>query len=107
MQFHRLFFSRYSTLYNFTPVFFVTIRPHVNSKREIIKTSHVQNFLFFVILERIRKGSYLPKKKVGVHPTKIFSHQVNATAISTIFCRVIYSVLDVARACLSSGRERP
>ena len=26
---------------------YVTIRPHVNSKREIIKTSHAQNFFLF------------------------------------------------------------
>ena len=51
-----------------------------------------------------------------MHPTKIFSHQVNAAAISTTFCkcfalcaRLMY---DVARVCAvemrsSNGRERP
>ena len=46
---------------------YVTVPPHVNSKREIIKTSHVQIFLIFVRMERIRKGSDLPKKKSGGH----------------------------------------
>ena len=70
---------------------------------EIIKTSHVQIFLFFSIMERIRKGSDLPKKKVAVteHPTKIFAHQVNARVISSIFCWVFDLVHalenDVAR----------
>ena len=46
---------------------------------KIIKTSHVQTFLFFSIMERIRKGSDLPKKKgVIEHPTKIFADQVTA-----------------------------
>ena len=31
-----------------------------------IKTSQVQNFFVFSIMERIRKGSDMPKKKVGV-----------------------------------------
>ena len=37
-------------------------------------------------MERIRKGSDLPKKKVGVteHPPKIFAHQVNATRSSAL-----------------------
>ena len=55
----------------------------------MIKTSHVQIFfLFFSIMERIRKGSDLPKEKVGVteHPTKIFADQVTAKVISSIFC---------------------
>ena len=43
------------------------IRPYLNSIWEIIKTSHVQIFLFFSIMERIRKGSDLPKKKSGGH----------------------------------------
>ena len=87
----------------------VTIRPNVNSKREIIKTSHAQNFLFFVIMERIRKGSDLPKKKVGVtlHPKKIFSHQVNAAAFSTTFVkcfsRCTCLMYDVARTCLMNS----
>ena len=39
-------------------------------------------------MERIRKGSDLLKKKVGVteHPTKIFEDQVIAKVISSIFC---------------------
>ena len=45
-------------------------------------------FLIFSIMERIRKGSDLPKKEVGVteHPTKIFARQVTAKVISFIFC---------------------
>ena len=47
----------------------------MNSKRKIIKTSHVQIFFFFfffVIMKRIRKGSVLPEKMgVTAHPTKI------------------------------------
>ena len=42
----------------------VPIRPYVNSTWEIIKTSQVEIF-FFSIMERIRKGSDLPKKKWG------------------------------------------
>ena len=52
----------------------------------MIKTYHLQIFLFFSITERVRKGSDLPKKKgVTDHPTKIFAHQVNAKVISSIF----------------------
>ena len=60
-------------------------------------------------MERIRKGSDLPKKKRGVteHPTEIFAHQVNAKVISSIFCWVfdLESTLenDVARACLMNS----
>ena len=59
--------------------------------REIIKTYRLHIFfLFFRIMERIRKESDLPKKKVGVtkHPTKIFADQVTAKVISSIFCWV-------------------
>ena len=40
-------------------------RTYLNSIWEKIKTSHVQIFSFFSIMERIRKGSDLPKKKWG------------------------------------------
>jgi len=55
-------------------------------------------------MERIRKGSDLPKKKVGVteHPKEIFAHQVNTKVMSSIFCRVFDSVraLENDVACL-------
>ena len=60
-------------------------------------------------MERIRKGSDLPKKQVGFtkHPTKILARQVNAKVISSMFCRVFDSVRalenDVTRACLMNG----
>ena len=66
-------------------------------------------FLFYSIMERVRKGGDLPKKEVGVteHPTKIFAHQVNAKVISSIFCRVFNLVRalenDVARVCLMNS----
>ena len=42
------------------------LTPSVNSRRGIIKTYHAQNFFFFfVVMERIRKGSDLPKNKWG------------------------------------------
>ena len=77
---------------------------------EIIKTSHAQIFLFFSIMERIRKGSDLPKK-VGVtkHPTKIFAHQVNAKVVSSIFVEFStrLKLHDVACACpINSVRTR-
>ena len=92
------------SMYQFDPIWIVLW--------EIIKTSHGQIFLFFSIMERIRKGSDLPKKKVGFteHPTKILAHQVNAK-VSSIVCWVFDSVRalenDVARACLmNSVRSR-
>ena len=61
-------------------------------------------------MERITKGTDLPKKKMGVteHPTKIFApHQVNAKVISSIFCCVFDLVHalenDVARAYLMNS----
>ena len=44
-------------------------------------------FLFFSIMGRIRKGSDLPEKKVGVteHPTKIFAQQVLTQRSSAIY----------------------
>ena len=64
-------------------------------------------------MESIRKGSDLPKKKVGFteHPAKILAHQVNAKVISSMFCWVFDSVRtlenDVARAFLmNSVRSR-
>ena len=82
---------------------YVTILPHVNSKRKII--SHVHNFcLFFVTLKRIRKGSDL---------TNVFSHQVILTqrplvlyyvAVFTPCARWMY---DVVRAwIMNSVRSR-
>ena len=45
---------------------YVPIRLYLNSIWEINKTSYVQKFfLFFGIMDRIRKGRDLPKKKVG------------------------------------------
>ena len=47
----------------------------MNSKREIIKTSRVQNLFVLCYMERTRKGSDVPKTVgVTVHPTKIFSN---------------------------------
>ena len=87
---------------------------------KIIKTSHVQTFLFFSIMERIRKGSDLPKKKgVIEHPTKIFADQVTAKLyiLSTFDSVCALEIHDVACAtsniaCAleirsSNGRERP
>ena len=61
------------------------------------------------MMKRGRKGSDLPKKKVGVteHPTKIFAHQVNAKVISSIFC-LVFDLLhalenDAALACLMNS----
>ena len=68
-------------------------------------------FFVFSMMKRVRNGSDLPKKKVGVteHPTKVFARQVNAKAISSIFCSVFDSVRalenDVARACLMNGER--
>ena len=48
-------------------------------------------FWFFSIMERIRKGSDLPEKKVGFteHPAKILAHQVKAG--SSALCFVEFS----------------
>ena len=71
-----------------------------NSKREfeIITASHVHNlFVFFVIMERIRKGSDLPKT---VQPTTT----LHFVEFFTWCARLMY---DVARACLmNSVRSR-
>ena len=73
-------------------------------------------------MERIRQGSDLPEKKVGVteHPTKIFADQVTAKFISSIIILLSFDsvyaleIHDVASciACAlemrsSNGRERP
>ena len=60
----------------------------VHSTWKIIKTPTYRFFLYFGTMAKIRKGSDLPKKKVGVtaHPTKIFALQVNAKVISSISC---------------------
>ena len=57
-------------------------------------------------MERIRKGSDQPKKKVGVteHPAKILADQVTAKVISSIFCQESFDLVrtleihDVARS---------
>ena len=70
----------------------VPIQPFFNCIWEIIKTSHAQIFfLFFSIMERVRKGSDLPKKKWG-----------SPSVQQIMFCWVFDSVCalenDVARA---------
>ena len=72
-----------STSESRTPVFVYQFDPMeiVNEKK--LKLPTYITFLFFSIMERIRK-----KVKVTEHPTKIFSQQDNTEAISTISCRV-------------------
>ena len=62
-------------------------RAHVNNKREKNKTSHVQ-ISVFCYNGKNKKKELIYRNKVGltVHPTKIFSQQVNAAAINTTFC---------------------
>ena len=46
-------------------VTYVRILPHVNSKHEIIKTSHVHNFFVFCYTGNDQKRKWSTEKKVG------------------------------------------
>ena len=71
-----------------TPVSMYQFDPFLIVYDKLLKLPTHRFFWFFSTMERVKKGSDLPKKKVGVTelPTKIFAHQVNAKVISSIFC---------------------
>ena len=76
----------------------------MNSIREIIKTSHVQIFLFFGIMERITKESDLPKKKWGSPSIQQkYSHTKLTKRSSALYYLVHALENDVARACIMNS----
>ena len=71
------------SMYQFDPIGLVLL--------EIIKTSHAQIFLFFSIMERIRKGSDLPKKNWGSLGIQQKYWHIKLTPRSPALCFVEFS----------------
>ena len=77
-----------------TPLSMYQFDPFFNSIWEIIKTFYTQIFFCFLVWWTESEKEVICRKKVGVteHPTKIFTHQVNAKVICSMFCWVFESV---------------
>ena len=71
------------SMYQFDPIGLVLL--------EIIKTSHAQIFLLFSIMERIRKGSDLPKKNWGSPGIQQKYWHIKLTPRSPALCFVEFS----------------